>query len=79
MFSENYPKNTLMKSKRYNSFEEIATDLRRLDLERQIQLEELKLTRHELKEDLRAPHWLGTLWVVAQKFGLMILLKKILR
>lgn len=68
-----------MERKNYTSLEEIKLDLQRLNLERKIQMEELKLTRHQIKEDLSPVNWIGTLLKGAKKFGFMLLLKKLIR
>ena len=64
---------------RYSNFEEIDQDLKRLSLEREIALEELKGLKHDVKEDLSAPKWLGTVTSFAKKYGMLYLLKKIFR
>lgn len=65
--------------KSYNSFEEIERDLIRYKLERQIALEELKSLKGEFKEDLQPFNWVKTGFNYASKFGLMLLIKKILK
>jgi len=49
-----------MKKKSYNSLKEIQSELQVLQLQRDIQLEELKLTRHQLKDDLSPANWITT-------------------
>ncbi|SFN73748.1 hypothetical protein SAMN04487989_103118 [Bizionia echini] len=61
----------------YQSFTEIESDLKRLDLERKIALEEMKLLKTEFKEDLKPSNWISTLMNVAGKYGLYVLMKKI--
>jgi hypothetical protein len=68
-----------MKRKNYTSLQEIKLDLQRLNLERKINLEELKLTKYRLKEDLSPANWIGTLLKGAKKFGPIILMKKLIR
>lgn len=63
----------------YSNFEEIKHDLKRLNLERQIALEELKGLKQEVKEDFSAPNWLGTIASFAKKYGIMYLIRKILK
>ncbi len=63
----------------YNNFEEIEYDLQRLDLERKIALEELKGLKQEVKEDLSPYNWLSTTISIVKKYGMLYLIKKILR
>jgi len=63
----------------YRNFEEVNNDLKRLSLERQIALEELKGLKHDVKQDLSAPNWLGTIASFAKKYGIMYLIRKILK
>lgn len=65
--------------KPYQSFTEIEADLKRLDLERKIAFEEMKLLKTEFKEDLKPANWINTLLNVAGKYGLFILMKKFLK
>jgi|KNS7NT10metaT_FD_contig_41_519576_length_1625_multi_7_in_0_out_0_3 hypothetical protein len=63
----------------YNSFEEIDNELKRLELQRAINLEELKMIKHDFKEDLQPFQWLQTGAKYAGKFGMMVLIKKLFR
>lgn len=63
----------------YNNFEEIEYDLQRLDLERKIALEELKGLKQEVKEDLSPYNWLSTSISLVKKYGILYLIKKILK
>ena len=65
--------------KHYQSFEDIENDLKRLKLERQIALEELKLLKNEYKEDLKPVNWLSPSLKIAGKYGLFFLIKRIFR
>lgn len=65
--------------KTYNTFQEIEDDLRRLKLQKEINLEELKMIKHDIKEDLQPFQWLQTGAKYAGKFGMMVLIKKIFR
>lgn len=65
--------------KTYNSYEDIERDLKRYKLERQIALEELKTVKGEFKQDLQPFNWVQTGFKYASKFGLMLLVKKILK
>ncbi|WP_282054223.1 DUF6327 family protein [Maribacter luteus] len=68
-----------MDKRPYNSLKEIKLELQTLNLERKIQLEELKLTKHQIKEDLQPINWIATLFKGVKKYGALLLLKKMLR
>jgi hypothetical protein len=68
-----------MKQKEFNSLEDIKLALLTLSLQRKIQMEELKLTKNQFKEDLKPMNWIGTLFSGVKKYGLLLLLKKIIR
>jgi len=68
-----------MKQKEFNSLEDIKLELLTLSLQRKIQMEELKLTKHQLSEDLKPINWIGTLLIGVKKYGILLLLKKIIR
>lgn len=63
----------------YKNFDEIEYDLQRLDLERQIALEELKGLKQEVKEDLSPYNWVSTSISLIKKYGILYLIKKILK
>jgi len=63
----------------YQSFEEIDEDLKRHNLKRQIAIEELKLTKNQLGEDLALLNWLDTFFKLFYKYGLLILIKRLFR
>jgi hypothetical protein len=65
--------------KQYQSFEDIETDLKRLNLERKIALEEMKLLKSEFQDDLKPANWVSTALNVAGKYGFYVLLKKFLK
>ena len=65
--------------KEYSSFEEIDQDLKRLNLERQIALEELKLTQNQLKTDLAPLNWLDSVLKVFYTYGFSILLNRLFK
>ena len=65
--------------KEYNSFDEINNDLKRLKLERQIALEELKLTQNQVKHDLAPLNWLDTVLKVFYKYGFSIVLNRLFK
>ncbi|MCL5127989.1 DUF6327 family protein [Algibacter sp. L4_22] len=68
-----------MKKKNYNSLEEINTALHLLSIQREIHLEELKLTKHQLKEDLSPANWISTALTGIKKYGVLMLLRKIIK
>lgn len=63
----------------YNNFEEIEYDLQRLNLERKIAMEELKGLKQEVKDDLSPYNWMATSISFVKKYGLLYLIKKILK
>ncbi len=65
--------------KTYKNAESVERDLKILDLERKIALEEIKLLKEEYKEDLKPINWLRSAMKYASKFGSMMILKKILK
>ncbi|MDN3667385.1 DUF6327 family protein [Algibacter miyuki] len=68
-----------MKKKNYSSLEEINTELHLLSLQRKIHMEELKLTKHQLKEDLSPANWINTALQGIKKYGILMLLRKIIK
>jgi hypothetical protein len=63
----------------YRNFEEIEADLKRLNLERKIAWEELKLVKNDLKEDLQPYNWIQSVIKTAGKYGAFILVKKLFK
>lgn len=63
----------------YRNFNEIDEELTRLELERQIAIEEIKAVKGDLKESLQPSQWMQTGFKVAGKIGSMVLLKKLFR
>ena len=68
-----------MKKTTYTSFEQIDRELKKLSLQRQIALEELKYTKHSLKEDLAPYQWANTAIDAIKKYGVLYLIKRILK
>ncbi len=66
-----------MVRKEYTSFEEIDMDLQILELERQIDKEQLKLTIQEAKNSLYPTSLMGGVGGIAQKLLLTFLAKKL--
>ena len=65
--------------KLYSSKDEIDEDLKRLNLERQIAWEEMKGLRYEVKEDLSSYNWLNTALSAVKKYGLLYMIRKLLK
>ncbi len=65
--------------KEYTSFKEIEQDLRKLHLQRQIYLEEMKLLKSEFKEDLQPYQWVSTLLSAVKKYGILYLIRRLFR
>jgi hypothetical protein len=65
--------------KTYQSFDEIEGDLKRLSLERQIAIEELKMVKSDFEESLRPISILNSVFGFVSKYGILLLIKKIFR
>ncbi|KZS38868.1 hypothetical protein AWE51_14910 [Aquimarina aggregata] len=65
--------------KTYTSFKEIEQDLRKLNLQRQIHLEEVKLIKSEFKEELQPYQWVSTIFSAVKKYGTFYLIKKLFK
>jgi len=63
----------------YKNFEEVEFELKRLDLERKIALEELKGLKENVREDLSPISWVNTILSAVKKYGILYLIRKILR
>lgn len=63
----------------YKNFDEIEFNLKRLKLERQIALEEIKGLKHDVQQDLSPYNWISTLLSAAKKFGFLYLMKKVVK
>ncbi|WP_405384750.1 hypothetical protein [Maribacter sp. LLG6340-A2] len=63
----------------YKNLDEVEYHLKRLKLEREIALEEIKGLKHDVKEDLSPYNWLSTLLSGVKKFGFLYLAKKIVK
>lgn len=63
----------------YKDFAEIDRDLKTLNLQRQIALEELKYTKHELQESVAPPQWMNTVLSFAKKYGILYIIKRIFK
>ncbi len=65
--------------KRYQSFEEINKDLKRVSLERQIAQEELKIVRNDFEESLKPVSLLSDAFKFLGKYGALMFIKKIFK
>ena len=65
--------------KTYTSFKEIEQDLKTLSLQRKICVEELKLLKPELKEDLKPYQWVSTLLSAVKKYGIFYFIRRIFK
>ena len=65
--------------KYYRTFEDIDQDLKRLDLERHIALEEMKLQKNKIKEDLNPNNWWGSAFGIVRKYGFYLVLRKFIK
>ncbi|MDY0780125.1 hypothetical protein [Tenacibaculum sp. IB213877] len=63
----------------YNNNKEIKEELHRLKLERDISIEELKIIKHQIKDDLSLPNWFQTAVKTAGRYGLYNMVKKIIK
>ena len=64
--------------KTYKSFDEIDYDLNRLKLERQIAWEEIKGVKNNFQEEMQPLNWVNTGMKVAGKYGILVLLRKLI-
>lgn len=65
--------------KTYKDAQSVEQELKILDLERKIALEEIKLLKEDYKQDLQPINWMHSGLKYAGKFAGMMLLKKILK
>ena len=63
----------------YNNLEEVEFDLKRLQLERQIALEEIKGIKQDIKDDLSPFSWISTAISALKKYGMLYLIRKIIK
>lgn len=63
----------------YRNFQEIEADLKRLNLERKIAWEELKLVKNDFKQDLQPYNWIQSAIKMAGKYGAFMLVKKLFK
>lgn len=65
--------------KKYKNFKQIETDLKRLKLERQIAVEELKLVKNDFEDSLKPISILAGFLKFASKYGALIALKRLFK
>lgn len=65
--------------KKYQSFKQIEEDLRRLSLQRQITIEELKYDKHLFEESLKPLSLLTGVLKFVGKYGVMVLIRRMFR
>lgn len=65
--------------KTYTSFDEIASDLRKLELEREIAKEELKILKYDFEKHLEPMNWVSSIFKFISKYGAILLLKRIFK
>ena len=65
--------------KTYKNFESIERDLKILNLERKIALEEIKHLKQDYKDCLKLPNWIQTSMDVVGKLSTLILFRKAVR
>ncbi|SIQ01541.1 hypothetical protein [Maribacter ulvicola] len=63
----------------YKNFEEVEFNLKRLKLEREIALEELKGLKQDVQEDLSPYNWVSTAFSAAKKFGMLYVMRKVIK
>ncbi|WP_442267206.1 hypothetical protein ACSIGC_05810 [Tenacibaculum sp. ZS6-P6] len=65
--------------KSYSNQKEITKELRKLKLQRKIAFEEIKLIKHEFKEDISINNWITTVIKTITRIGIYNLAKKLVR
>lgn len=65
--------------KTYKTFDDIEYEMNKLQLEREIAWEELKGVKNQFHEDLKPMNWVNTAIKFAGRYGIFVLLKKIIK
>lgn len=65
--------------KTYNSLKEIELDLKKMKLEKQILVEEMKLNVHKIDENFSSNIFVSTLLPILKKFGIPYLIHRIFK
>lgn len=63
----------------YKNFKQIEYDLKRLSLERQIAMEEIIGLKGDIADDLSPYNWISTAFSAVKKFGVLYMVKKIIK
>jgi len=63
----------------YKNFEEVEFHLKCLKLEREIALEELKGIKNDVKQDLSPYNWVSTAISAVRKYGMLYLVRKVVK
>lgn len=66
-------------SKIYTSFNQIDKDLKKISLEQQIAVEELKLVKSDVESTLKPLSILSSVFTFVSKYGILLLIKKIFK
>lgn len=65
--------------KQYKTYEDVQRDLKLLNLERHIAWENMKLQKNKIGDELQPKQWMVTVYKVVQKYGVYILMRRLLR
>lgn len=63
----------------YQSFDEIENELKKLNLEREIAFEELKIVKHDFEDILKPLNWVNSILKYTGKYSILLIIKKILK
>ncbi len=63
----------------YSSYEEIDYHLERLSIEREIAYQKLIIVKEDYKDDLKPLGWMKSGLKLAGKYGIFVLLKKLIK
>jgi len=63
----------------YQSFDEIENELKKLNLEREIAFEELKIVKHDFEDILKPLNWVNSILQYTGKYGILLMIKKIFK
>ena len=65
--------------KTYTSFLEIEKDLKKLELEKNIAEEELKIVKHNFESILEPINWINSMVKTISKYGILLLIKRMFK
>lgn len=63
----------------YNSFSEIEKDLKKLQLEKDIAIEELKIVKHDFEAYTKPIVWVNKALKYLSKYGVLLMIKKMFK